>query len=315
MQSIRAAERFLLPILALLALILIFIGGPDQYDPRSYQYAWNAGHVISFFLWTYLCLHYLHKLRCIDFLKQISLFVIIAFVLGVVIEFMQSQIGRDYSWNDVINDILGSALAVSLLSTQRTHINQTIRRLLVSSLIIAITIHNKDLAIVLIDDYQAREQFPVLADFSAPFAASRWQGDSRIQIISDDRLSATNILKVELNTHRYSGVILQHFPTDWSTFSQLQIDYYNPASEALVLTCRIHDKQHEKGEQRYDDRFNRQIVLQPGWHSLQIKLEDVINAPAQRQMDIGDMMAIGLFATQLHHEQAFFIGNVQLIRE
>ncbi len=313
MHSIRAVGTSLIFIMALLALALLFIGGPEHYDPRSFQTVWNLGHIITFFLWTYLCLLYFHKLRSYTFLKQLCLFAIFALVLGVVIECLQSLIGRDPSWYDVINDILGSVLAVSLLSNQHRQTSHTKQLLVIASLFLAILAHNRELAVVLIDDYHARQQFPVLADFSNRFELSRWQGDALIQIVNDDQLSATSSLKVDLNTHQYSGVMLQHFPSDWSVYSEMRISIYNPATEALRLTCRIHDKAHEKSKQHYDDRFNRQIVLQHGWNNLQIKLEDVIKAPVHRQMDMSDMMAVGLFATQLQQPQTFYIGDVQLL--
>jgi len=313
MQSVRTVGVSLLLFIGVFAFVLAFIGGPDYYSPRRYQYAWNLGHVLAFSIWTYLCLFYFHKLNKLPFLKQLYLFAIVAIVLGSGIELIQSQIGRASNWNDVINDVLGSILAVFLFSSQRHQITRA--TFLLSSLILLfiIVVHNRGLAIVLIDDYHARRQFPVLADFSAPFEVSRWQGGSVVQIVRDGDHASDDILKIDFTTERYSGVSLQHFPRDWQGYTVLQLEYYNPSEESIYINCRIHDRAHVEGDQSYSDRFNRQIQLHPGWNDFQIRIQDVVNAPKNRQMDINDIMEVGVFVSRQKHPQTLYISEIRLI--
>lgn len=314
MQSLRTVGISIILFMGVFAFILAFIGGPDYYAPRSYQYAWNLGHVLAFSIWTYLCLFYFHKVNRLSFLEQLYLFLIVAAVLGSGIEMIQSQIGRASNWNDVINDVLGSMLAVFLFSPQRHQITRTM--LFLSSFILVFTIvaHNRGLVVVLIDDYHARQQFPVLADFSAPFEVSRWQGGSIVQIALDSANAGDDILKIDFTTERYSGVRLQHFPRDWQGYTALQLEYYNPSEESIYITCRIHDRTHVKGDQLYSDRFNRLIQLHPGWHNFQIRIQDIVNAPMSRQMDINDIMELGVFVSRQKHPQTLYISEVRLIR-
>jgi len=313
MQSVRTVGVSLLLFIGVFAFVLAFIGGPDYYSPRSYQYAWNLGHVLAFSIWTYLCLYYFHKLNKLPFLKQLYLFAIVAIVLGSGIELIQSQIGRASNWNDVINDVLGSILAVFLFSSQRHQITRA--TFLLSSLILLfiIVVHNRGLAVVLIDDYHARRQFPVLADFSAPFEVSRWQGGSVVTIVRDGDHASDDILKIDFTTERYSGVSLQHFPRDWQGYTVLQLEYYNSSEESIYITCRIHDRAHVEGDQSYSDRFNRQIQLHPGWNDFQIRIQDVVNAPKNRQMDINDIMEVGVFVSRQKHPQTLYISEIRLI--
>jgi len=239
---------------------------------------------------------------------------IIAVVLGSGIELVQSQVGRTSNWNDVINDVLGSMLSVFLFSPQRRQLRLKTLLLLSIGIILTIAMHNRYLAIVLIDDYHARQKFPVLADFSTPFEVSRWQGGSIVQIARDSDLPAEDILQIEFTTERYSGVSLQHFPRDWQGYSVLQFEYYNPSEEPIYVTCRIHDRGHVEGDQLYSDRFNRQIQLHSGWNNFQIRIQEVKNAPKSRQMDINDIMGIGVFVSRQKRPQTIYISEVRLIR-
>ena len=239
---------------------------------------------------------------------------IAAVVLGSGIELIQSQIGRTSNWNDVINDVLGSMLSVFLFSPQRRQLRLKTLLLLSIGIILTIAMHNRYLAIVLIDDYHARKKFPVLADFSTPFEVSRWQGGSIVQIARDSDHPAEDILQIEFTTERYSGVSLQHFSSDWQGYSVLQFEYYNPSEESIYITCRIHDRAHVEGDQLYSDRFNRQIQLHSGWNDFQIRIQDVVNAPKSRQMDINDITGVGVFVSRQKESQTVYISEVRLIR-
>jgi hypothetical protein len=116
-----------------------------------------------------------------------------------------------------------------------------------------------------------------------------------------------------MDTSLYSGVALEYFPGDWSGFRALEIEILNPSPESLDITCRIHDRRHEKGEQRHSDRFNKMYRLQPGWNNLRIDLEEVARAPAGRTMDLGEIRFVGLFATKLPASRTIFIDYVRLV--
>jgi len=55
----------LLCLLALLALVLFFIGGPDYYSNRTLRQIWDAGHLPVFALWSWIALVYIAPLAAL----------------------------------------------------------------------------------------------------------------------------------------------------------------------------------------------------------------------------------------------------------
>jgi len=119
-------------------------------------------------------------------------------------------------------------------------------------------------------------------------------------------------MKVMLNTNTYSGVALKYFPGDWEGYRYFKFSVYNPDSENLKLTCRIHDWQHTQGQQKYEDRFNRSFSISQGWHTITIPLEQVALAPENRLMEMQRIQGVGLFTVRLTHPRTFYVDDVGL---
>jgi len=126
-------------------------------------------------------------------------------------------------------------------------------------------------------------------------------------------VSGQYALKVNLGTQTYSGVSLNMFPRDWRSYKALEIGIYNPDQNIISMTCRIHDRIHVQGPQRYSDRFNRRYTIQPGWNRILIPLRDVKEAPDGRSMDLKAVMAVGLFATRLDHPRFVYLDHIRLL--
>ncbi len=46
----------LMAVIAVICFVLFFVGGPDYYSQRSYKYFWDLGHILFFFILSYLIL-------------------------------------------------------------------------------------------------------------------------------------------------------------------------------------------------------------------------------------------------------------------
>ena len=168
------------------------------------------------------------------------------------------------------------------------------------------------LAEAVYDEGTARVQFPLLADFETPFERSRWEGNAGASVDRSVSRHGNASLRVEMGASLYSGISLVYFPRNWKAYHFLAVEVFNPSAEGFSITCRIHDRKHEGGEQAYEDRFNQLFLLRQGWNELRIDLGKVSRAPYGRMMDLGEIRAVGLFATKLPAPRTVFVDYVRL---
>ncbi|MDY6951840.1 MAG: hypothetical protein SWE60_10025 [Thermodesulfobacteriota bacterium] len=169
-------------------------------------------------------------------------------------------------------------------------------------------------AIALTDEQIAREQFPVMADFETPFETDRWTGGAKMGIDRDMARHGTASLIIHLTTAQYSGAGLKYFPGDWSDYSVFRFSVFNPSSAPMKVLCRVHDALHFKKGGKYEDRFNRTLVIDAGWNDIDISLEDIAKAPKNRPMEMSRIQGFGIFTVQLPTPQTINIDYLRLDR-
>lgn len=169
--------------------------------------------------------------------------------------------------------------------------------------------------IVLIDESIARKQFPVLSTFETPFEIERWSGNNSALTIDHDIVKyGKSSLKVSLTTAQYSGVYLRYFPEDWRNFSFLRLAIFNSSSELLKIHCRVHDRLHVINGFPLNDRFNGSFILDRGWNTITIPMEQILNAPVSRTMDLTNIKGIGIFVIRLPTPEIIYIDHVRLVK-
>lgn len=303
----------LIPVAAVL-FVLFFISGPGYHSSRSFQHFWDLGHVFFFVILTFIILSLWQPLIKKSFPGQCIRIVLIALILGAAIEILQYPFNRTPDPGDMVRNFIGCGLALFFWAPSRKTIpgkKLRIWQLLTALIFVASLI---PLSIALTDEWMAKKQFPVLADFETPFEQYRWDGEATHCIDHIIAYHGKSSLKVQLETTEYSGVGLKYFPRDWRNYETLMFSVYNPESRPIKITCRVHDRQHAEGTQRYSDRFNQEFELDKGWSTFKISLEKIRNAPKTRQMDISQIYGLRIFATQLAEPRIIFIDDVRLIR-
>lgn len=299
-------------IIALTASPLLFIGGVDDGATRSLKLLWNAGHIPFFYLWAYLFLHWQQPYFDRSPLLFSLLILILAFITGLSIEYLQALIGRQFSWQDLALDITGAALAIGQQWYLAKKMPPSWRKIIATVGLVIIAVVCTPLITTIADEASAYRQFPVLADFSTPFEIDRFSGNSHFSLASDKHKPDNKLLSVTFNTNKYSQLSLHYFNGDWRQFEQLRFDVFNPKEEALKLVCRIHDDQHHKNSFAFNDRFNKSYQLKEGWHQINILLEDVKAAPAGRQMNLARIKNISCFTIALKKPRRVFFDNFRL---
>lgn len=303
-------SRILVPILGMFFLFpFFFFGGPTHYAPRSLLETWNLGHLLFFML--FVCL--LDEKRDEGFSWCWVLIVFVASLgLGILIEFIQSGVnGRQPSTYDIVCDGLGAILGV-LWVCWRDSSRKRRGVLLFIAVLISVWVLSP-VATALVDEWQARKDFPLLADFENPNELSRWSGSASYQQSQEQVTHGKFSLKISLTTATYSGVSLHYFPHDWRGLSRLHFSVFNNSVNDLSLTVRAHDKKHEQGPQHYRDRFNRSFTLHQGWNDINIPLADIENSPKGRRMDMANIRSLGLFVIRQLKNKSIYVDNMRLV--
>src|SRR3954466_3177043 len=95
-------------ILLLVACPFFFIGGPNYQSSSLFRAFWDWGHIL-FFSGLVVVVQPMVKMKGWRFGVLISL---IVFVVGGIIEIVQSYTGRDGNWQDLLRDLSGAWLGL-----------------------------------------------------------------------------------------------------------------------------------------------------------------------------------------------------------
>lgn len=306
----RQWRKWLVVVLSLM-FPFFFIEGADYYDPRSLKELWDLGHFFFFALLVLVLDSHLCSTGRSVFFRIFAAFLTSGSV-GLSIELIQLNVdGRFFSWNDVITDMSGGAIAL-LWKTGRTL--SGFRSVLSGFVLIVIVLVNLvPVATALTDEYRSFREFPLLAGFESEVELGRWADDQvELSRVSSPRLQGGYSAKIILTTDKYSGVALQYFPGDWSGRKGLAFNVFNPG-QPISLHYRVHDYLHQVSTQRHDDRFNGKTILEYGWNEIIIPLKDIIEAPRGREMDVTKIRSFGLFVIKQPQRQVLFLDNVRLL--
>ncbi len=317
-KAVESGHRsVLVPVVCVLLLIgfpFFFFGGPGYHATRSFKAAWDLGHVLFFFLASFLVI------TCSGSGRRekkswlfFGLFLLLVLVAGVIIELVQQSIGgRSVDGWDLYRNLLGCLTAFAV--TGSLPLAPRGNLLLSAVVIVLLFTALRPLYSSLADERTARRQFPLLADFETPFEQNRWKDVRQLQRQKNIVRRGRYGLRVQLSTARYSGTSLFYFPHDWRGFRRLHFSVYNPEEEVLFLHCRIHDGLHAQHGMRFDDRFHKRFELRPGWNDLSVSLQEVRTAPATRLMDMAQVEGFGLFVVRQPRARVIYLDSIYLSR-
>lgn len=290
--------------------LLFFIGGPDAGDGRVLRAIWNLGHPLFFAVLTLSVLRW-PAIVARSFATRALLALGSSVLVGGGIEWVQSVLGREADYRDILGDVLGAVLG--LLAHQLTHhvTSKAQRRgvglLLTGFLLLALL----PTVIIIWDEGRARWEMPQLADFEYAGQLSRWSGTDHL--LSDQfAADGSSSLRVRFGTQGYSTLRLDHLPRDWSAYDSLHFSIYNPDSEVLELVYRIHDRQHLLRGLELEDRFNRRMQIKPGWNVIVTPLQAIVGAPRERALDLRNVHGLMLFTIQLERPRIIYLDSVRL---
>lgn len=285
----------------------VFWGKQLEFTSRSLEELWNLGHILFFFLITLFLIKYQPRKIKGRWLIQVLYIFIITSVIGICIELGQAILASGIpDLRDLYKNLIGTL--VGYLTAKRGKKSFVLSLLKVLSAIL-ILFEFVPIIKAVTEEIQSYKEFPVLADFENEAELDRWDYSKQIVLDSTYYSHGKSSLKVEFDTTRYSTISFIHFPADWSEFRYLKFDMYSPSSDSLLLTCRIHDSEHNYD---YKDRFNYSFFLSSGWNEIDIDLVKVKRSSGLRSMNMENIQSLGLFSSRLVEQRTIYLDYIRL---
>lgn len=291
----------------------MFVDVGARQEQRLIKDIWDAGHLALFALLSYSYFSRPGQAR-VSTTRKIVFTTIAGLLLGIAIEVSQLFVHREFSTDDIINDVIGGylgLLSLGILDKQRT-LSYRIIATVIFAVFLAVGLRNLEKH--LFDEFNMRKQFPVLADFESRLEIERWDHK-----LADLKLSQKYVksglysLEVAYLRGRYPNISLRHLRSDWSDYNKLVFSVYNPNHQELLFVVNVYDKQHIKNGRKYKDRFSRSVLFKPGWNNIEIPLQEIINAPGHRSMNIQQIKGVSIFTDRLEQPVTIYIDDVRLL--
>lgn len=288
-----------------LLLIIIcpffFIGGPTPASNPLFRSLWDCGHLLFF---AGLVVALKTKINISGWRPWVVISSVV-FVVGGAIELIQAYTGRDGNWPDLLHDLVGTWLGLFWL--QRSNLWVWIGRV---ATIVLILPNMWLIFLAALMQWQSVQSFPLLAGFENYTDVNHWHG--RIEVSTEQHTQGAHSLKIYFDTKKYSGATLKDYLGDWRGYQTFSLDIYNPQEQALNMVLRINDLNHEFGPNAFNDRFNRNFIVEHGWNHIDIPLAEVEHAPAARLMDMKNIISVVIFAVQFSEPKIIYIDNLVL---
>ncbi len=298
--------------LAVILTILLFVGGPDYESHRIVQQIWDVGHVALFLILSYIILIFIRKYK-LSYITQFLIIIAFSFMFGLFVEIIQLLIGRDFELQDLANDVSGAIIGYFVYYLLHAKISKLHNIIAAMSIVLLLMISLYPLANVLVDEVKMKNDFPVLSDFESPTQLSRWDvKQANLSLNKHHVQQGEYSLQATFLPDAFPDITLQHFPRDWSGYNNIKFSLYNKAQDPIVIELKIYDEDHMKYGYQYTDRFNRELLLQPGWNNISISLNEIFNSPEKRTMDIARIKSFSLFLKDVTSPVTIFLDDLKL---
>jgi hypothetical protein len=316
--SLRRLKAFLVRFVCLTAVLIAFVAGGPPETTLFWNYLFDAGHAVIFAIVMWLSVGIAQAFfPTAPQVLRVGGALTVTLAIGLVTEFVQAfDPNRDASLGDFLRDLAGATifLLVWIPNVKRDLSSGWSKTMRFSALLIALLVTAP--FVVLERLYLQRDRsFPTLVRFDA----SGWENKfltirdatltpNSIQA-ADQRPEARGLALLDLRPGRYPGFALDEPYPDWRDFKWLVFTTFSGADEPIEFTLRVHDRNHNG---KFNDRFNRQIVIHPGPNRIAIVLDDIRSGPVSRPMDLSEIRGLAVFAYQLKRPASVYLGAFHL---
>jgi hypothetical protein len=242
-------------------------------------------------------------------------------VAGALSEFSQVTGPRDADAWDLARNVSGSLVALMILATFDSRMTGSgawkkpaFRNGLRAAAIILLLANFAPVAIRAEAYRQRAARMPVLHSFDSPWELIFMDAyGATIELVPPpkDWVDNDNRLVGKLTFHpgRFPGVNFREPYPDWSPYRYLDLKLYSEQDEDVDVVIRIDDMH---SDYVYEDRFNKQMTLGPGWNSLRISLEEVRSDPKERELDMTAIARVILFVVRPEEPISLYLVDMKL---
>ena len=210
-------------------------------------------------------------------------------VLALGTEYLQSLLGRDSSWEDARNDMLGALFALLLGASRESAGRPRARAWAACGAVVVAAVAAFPLAWICAAYAWRATAFPVLWQSDAPLARpfSYWKQDA------------------------YPGLVLDEPARDWRGYSSLELRLRSRSAEGTRVNLRVHDVAHNH---QFSDRYNAGFDLKgSGEQTLRIPLERIQRGPATRELDLSAIRGLVVFQEYGNEPPRFVLQDIRLV--
>ena len=297
-------------LIFLCILGLFFLPLPE--DTLWWRQAANSGHVIVFFLFSFVLSSYLgHPARYTGRVQSYAAIILAGMLIGIGVELIQHYTGREASVADLLTDLLGLVSGLCLIEAFRLGKRpryMPVRVVLVMTSLTLIVVCIMPLLLLSVSYIERNKAFPVIADFGADWREAFIKFNQTKLHVKDDS-GQSGVHWVTFEPTQYPGISIVEPVSDWTEYDRLVVTLYSNYEHKVRVTVRIHDAVHN---QSHSDRYNKSLAVEPGMNMYEVLLKDVEQAPLNRAMDMTAISGLILFANELEKPVTLGIANIRL---
>lgn len=233
------------------------------------------------------------------------------FAAGIAVELIQPSFGRSASFTDIYYNFVGIVAALAIGASRKFKTPQRIGTHLLCIFLIASSFTVP--AIGALTLHKRNESLPSLLNFEESWQQRLYRagGSANLSITSRPQgwENSSTTLKVDFQKTNYPGFSIPHIYPDWRGFDTIKLSVFSKNDEAQRITIRVHDEHHN---QRYQDRYNENFVIQPGLNQLIIELNAIKQRPEGRDMDMENIAGLAMFSASPKEIFSLYFDDLRL---
>ncbi len=141
-----------------------------------------------------------------------------------------------------------------------------------------------------------------------------WQCGTVFSLSEEHVTSGQKSLKVELHPapagsgNIYPGLTFKNFSKNWTRYSSLLFDIYNPEEIPILLNIRIDDLE----DPPYADRYNAKLMVEPGENHFALPFEKFMTSGTGRQLELKTIYSVSLFRSSPEKTSTLYFDHFRI---